>query len=56
MAADATPVQDVSIENHSLDLAPHFGDEVAQGFMGDRNHSWRVVGIRSNQNHPIVDF
>jgi hypothetical protein len=45
MAADATPIQDVSVENDSLDLASHFGDEVAQGFMGDRNHSRRVVGI-----------
>jgi hypothetical protein len=45
VAADATPVQDVSIENDSLDLSPHFGNEVAQGFMGDRNHSGRVVGI-----------
>jgi hypothetical protein len=56
MAADATSVQNVSIENHSLDLPAHFGDEVAQGFMSDRNHSGRVVGIRSHQDHPIVDF
>jgi hypothetical protein len=45
MAADATPIQDVSVENDSLDLSAHFGDEVAQGFMSDRNHSRRVVGI-----------
>jgi hypothetical protein len=45
MAADATSVQNVSVENHSLDLPAHFGNEVAQGFMSDRNHSRRVVGI-----------
>jgi hypothetical protein len=56
VAADATTIQDVSVENNSLDLASHFGDEVAQGFMSDRNHSGRVVGIRSHQDHPIMDF
>jgi hypothetical protein len=56
VAADATPIQDVAVENYSLDLAPHFGDEVAQGFMGDRNHSRRVVGIRSHQDHPVLYF
>jgi hypothetical protein len=56
MAADAASVQDVSVENDSLDLSAHFGDEVAQGFMGDRNHSGRVVSIRPNQDHPILDF
>jgi hypothetical protein len=56
VAADATSVQNVSVENDSLDLSAHFGDEVAQSFMSDRNHSRRVVGIRSHQDHPIVDF
>jgi hypothetical protein len=56
VAADATPVQDVSVENDSLDFAAHFGDEIAQGFMSDRNHSWRVVCIRSHQDHSIMDF